>query len=351
MAGDQGKKINIIHILKILQKYTDADHTMTQQQIVDKLLEDYGMSVTRSAVKRNISELIEAGYDIQFKEIKRSHTNKKTDETEENYIFTDLYFEHDFTEAELHMLIDGLLFSRSVPYTQRKQLIDKLGKLSSIHFNKRMNHVHCMSADSPQNPELFHTIDVLDEAIAEGKQVRITYNYYYTDLKLHPNLAEDGTIKRQVLNPYQMIANEGRYYLICNNDHHDNASNYRIDRITNIELLDTPVKPKSQVKGLENGLNLQEYVYQNINMFGGEVGEVEFETTKKNVSLVVDFFGKSVWYQEKEDGTVACRVKASLESMKRWAVMYASSIKVISPASLVADIRQELEDASRKYSG
>ena len=123
MAGDQGKKINIIHILKILQKYTDADHTMTQQQIVDKLLEDYGMSVTRSAVKRNISELIEAGYDIQFKEIKRSHTNKKTDETEENYIFTDLYFEHDFTEAELHMLIDGLLFSRSVPYTQRKQLI------------------------------------------------------------------------------------------------------------------------------------------------------------------------------------------------------------------------------------
>ena len=119
----------------------------------------------------------------------------------------------------------------------------------------------------------------------------------------------------------------------------------------NIELLDTPVKPKSQVKGLEKGLNLQEYVYQNINMFGGEVGEVEFETTKKNVSLVVDFFGKSVWYQEKEDGTVACRVKASLESMKRWAVMYASSIKVISPASLVADIRQELEDASRKYSG
>ena len=69
MAGDQGKKINIIHILKILQKYTDADHTMTQQQIVDKLLEDYGMSVTRSALKRNISELIEAGYDIQFKEI------------------------------------------------------------------------------------------------------------------------------------------------------------------------------------------------------------------------------------------------------------------------------------------
>ena len=61
------------------------------------------------------------------------------------------------------------------------------------------------------------------------------------------------------------------------------------------------------------------------------------------------FFGKSVWYQEKEDGTIACRVKASLESMKRWAVMYANSVKVLSPASLVADIRKELEQAAQKY--
>ncbi len=51
------------------------------------------------------------------------------------------------------------------------KLVDKLGKLSSSYFNQRMNHVHCMSADSPQNPELFHTIDVLDEAIADGEAV------------------------------------------------------------------------------------------------------------------------------------------------------------------------------------
>lgn len=349
MAGDQGKKIIIINILKILQKYTDAEHTMTQQQIVEKMREDFDIPVNRTSVKRNLAELIEAGYDIQYKEIERTHRNKKTGEIEENVIYTDLYYEHDFTEAELHMLIDGLLFSRSVPYTQRKQLIDKLGKLSSVHFNKRMNHVRCMSADSPQNSELFHTIDVLDEAITEGKQVRITYNYYHTDLKLHPSLNEDGSVKRQILNPYQMIANEGRYYLICNNDHYDTASNYRIDRITNIELLDSSVKPKFQVKGLEKGLNLQEYVYQNINMFGGEIAEVEFETTKRNVSLVIDFFGKSVWYQEKEDGTVACRVKASLESMKRWAVMYATTIRVTAPGSLVDEIREELKTATTNY--
>ena len=349
MMPETGKKINILYILQILRKYTDANHTMTQQQIADKLKSEYGLDVNRSTIKRNITDLIDAGYDIQCNEVVRSHIDKKTGEKEENVIYTDLYYQHDFTESELRMLIDGLLFSRSVPYKQRKQLIDKLGKLSSSYFNQRMNHVHCMSADSPQNPELFHTIDVLDEAIADGKQIRITYGYYGTDMKLHKARNEDGSEKRQTLNPYQMVASEGRYYLICNNDHHENVANYRIDRIMNVEMLDTPVKPKSQVVGLEEGLNLQDYVYQNLNMFSGKAEQVEFMIPKSSVSLVIDFFGNHVRFSDQQDGTVSCRISVSREAMKRWAVQFAGIARVISPPELVEEIREEIRKAAEKY--
>ena len=349
MMPESGKKIIILYILQILRKYTDFNHTMTQQQIAEMLKDDYGLDVNRTTVKRNITDLIDAGYDIQYTEVVRSHVDKKTGEREENVIYTDLYYEHDFTESELRMLIDGLLFSRSVPYRQRRQLIDKLGKLSSSYFNQRMNHVHCMSADSPQNPELFHTIDVLDEAITNGKQVRITYGYYGTDLKLHKSRGTDGSEKRQVLNPYQMLASEGRYYLICNNDRHENVANYRIDRIMNIEMLDTPVKPRSQVVGLEEGLNLQEYVYQNLNMFSGQAERVEFEIPQSAVSLVIDFFGKHVSFTETEGGMVSCRLLVSREAMKRWAVQFAGTVKVTAPEELVEEIRQEIRKAAEQY--
>ena len=350
MMPESGKKIIILYILQILRKYTDFNHTMTQQQIAEKLKADYGLEVNRTTVKRNITDLIDAGYDIQYTEVVRSHTDRKTGEREENVIYTDLYYQHDFTESELRMLIDGLLFSRSVPYRQRKQLIDKLGKLSSAYFNQRMNHVHCMSADSPQNPELFHTIDVLDEAITNQKQVRITYGYYGTDMKLHKSRGADGNEKRQVLNPYQMLASEGRYYLICNNDRHENVANYRIDRIMNIEMLETPVKPKSQVVGLEEGLDLQEYVYQNLNMFSGKADRVEFEIPKSAVSLVIDFFGRHVSFSEKENGTVSCRLLVSREAMKRWAVQFSGTVRVTSPKELVEEIRQEIVKAAEQYS-
>ena len=64
MPLDSGKKIIILYILNILRKYTDADHTMTQQEIADKLLSDYGMPVNRATVKRNVADLIDADYDI-----------------------------------------------------------------------------------------------------------------------------------------------------------------------------------------------------------------------------------------------------------------------------------------------
>ncbi len=349
MMPESGKKVIILYILQILRRYTDQNHTMTQQQIAEKLRNDYGLDVNRSTVKRNVTDLIDAGYDIQYTEVTRAYTDKKTGEKEENVIYTDLYYQHDFTESELRMLIDGLLFSRSVPYKQRRQLIDKLGKLSSSYFNQRMNHVHCMSADSPQNPELFHTIDILDEAIAEGKQVRITYGSYGTDLKLHKSRNEDGSEKRQTLNPYQMVASEGRYYLICNNDRYDSVANYRIDRIMNVELLETPVKPKNQVEGLEDGLHLQDYVFQNLNMFSGKAEMVEFIIPRGSVSLVIDFFGKHVSFAQREDGSVSCRLLVSREAIRHWAVQFADIVRVVSPPELVEEIRNGIRKAAAHY--
>ena len=350
MYQESGKKIIILYILNILRKYTDSTHTMTQQQIAEKLRSDYGMEVNRSTVKRNIQDLIDAEYDIGFREVTRSHTDKSTGEKEENVIYTDLYYQHDFTESELHMLIDGLLFSRSVPYKARKELIDKLGGLSSSYFNQRMNHVRCMSSDSPENKRLFYNIDILDEAIVEGKQVRITYGYYGMDMKLHRNTNPDGSEKWQVLNPYQMVANEGRYYLICNKDNYDTVANYRIDRIVDIEKLETPVKPKNQVEGLEEGLNMEDYVYQNLNMFSGKPEKVEFLIPRSAVSLVIDFFGKHVSFHEQEDGNICCSLLVSRESMRRWAVQMAGVVRVISPEGLVEEIREEIRRAMEVYS-
>ena len=349
MPLESGKKIIILYILNILKKYTDVNHPMTQQDIADKLQSDYGMTVNRATVKRNVADLIDAEYSIGYTPITRTFTDRKTGEKEENTIYTDLYYEHEFTESELHMLIDGLLFSRSVPYKPRRDLIKRLGELSSSYFSRRMRHVHSMNADSPENKMLFLNIEVLDEAISEGKQVEIVYGHYGTDMQLHASVNADGSVKKQLLNPYQLVASEGRYYLICNKDNYDTVVNYRIDRIMDIRLLDTPAKARNRVAGLEDGLKLEKYLYQHVNMFSGQPEKVEFIIPKNFVSVVIDFFGSHVSFFEKGDGEISCSIEVSREAMRHWAGQFAGVVRVVSPPALVEEIREDIRKAAANY--
>ena len=88
------KKMLTLHILDILKRFSDEEHRLSQKQIQDILADEnekYKMSVDRKAIKRNLQDLIDAGYDIQCEE-----RNRGSGETA-NSIKTGFYIERDFT--------------------------------------------------------------------------------------------------------------------------------------------------------------------------------------------------------------------------------------------------------------
>ena len=170
MYTKQSKKLLIMNILDILRKYTDEDHRLSQKEIVDILRREYEMKADRKAVRRNILDLIDFGYEIEYSESLRMMPNAKTGELEETYILSDFYLVREFTDAELRLLIDSLLFSRHIPYNQCKELVEKLEGLSNKYFQAHVRHIHTMPETLPQNPQLFLAIETLDEAISKGKK-------------------------------------------------------------------------------------------------------------------------------------------------------------------------------------
>ncbi len=344
MAAIPPKKMLILNIVEILKRYSDADHPLSQQDIVEKLEKEYDMTVDRKAVRRNLLDLMAWGYPVECRETQRvnRHGRKET-------VCTNWYWDREFTDAELRLLIDSLLFSKHIPYNQCRQLIAKLEKLSNVYFKAKVKHICYLPEERPENKQLFYTIDVLDEAIRTGRQVQFVYNRYDIDKKLHPNLNEDGQPKQYLINPYQIVSTNGRYYLICNYDKYDNLSNYRIDRITDIQLLDTPAKPREQVVDFQRGWSLPKHMAEHIYMFAGESVRVVFRAQRSIINEIIDWFGMDVHFSDVTDEQVTVSVMVNQQAMRYWALQYARYITVLAPERLVETLKEDIRMIGEKY--
>jgi len=342
MSNLKRKKLSFA-ILDILRQYTDENHKLSQNDIIELLEKDYDMKADRKSVKRNITTLLEMGYPIEFKETLRMYPNKDG-EMEESYILSDFYLEREFTDSEIRLLIDSLLFSKHIPYSQCKELVGKLEGLSNRYFKSRVRFISTLPENAPKNRELFYTIEIIDEAIAEGKQVAFTYNEYGTDKKLHPKRDREF-----IVNPYQMAATNGRYYLIGNYDKYNNIANYRLDRITGIHLLDTPVKPVREVDGMKNGFYLPKHMAEHLYMFSGESVPVTFRMSKVIVNDVIDWFGSEIAFSDETEDEVTARVTVNWSAMRYWAQQFCRHIRILSPTALAETLQEDFQIALNKY--
>lgn len=327
MYATGNKKMLNMLILDILREYSDEEHKLTQQEIIRLLEKNYDMTCDRRSVKNNIMFLKELGYDISM---------------QDGYYLA----EREFENAELRMLIDSVLFSKTISKAQSKRLVEKLKRFGNRYFIAKVSHVSNLpELQHSDNKQVMLNLDVLNDAIEKKRKIRFLYNEYGTDFKLH--LRRD---RPYIVNPYQLIANNGRYYLIGNYDKYNNVSHYRIDRMTSVVMLDEPTKPKKQVADFAQGFSLPKHMAEHIYMFSGESVSVKFKTYTWMMDSLVDWFGKSFRILNEEETKLVISVRCNEQAMLFWALQYGKYIEVLEPQNLRDKIRENIEYMYRQYS-
>lgn len=325
------RSLNLI-ILKILWEHTDAEHRLQQQEIVQLIKLEYGLEVDRRTVKNNVVSLKDLLFDTEL-EI----------DTENGYCL----ISRDFMDIELCMLIDSVRFSRHLTQKQSQELIEKLKRLSSRHFSKKVSPV-CGLSDfqyTENKQQCLYNLEMINEAIKLGKKISFTYNIYGEDLKL--------TSKRKgytyVVSPYQVILRNEYYYLICNFDRYSDIAHLRIDKMTQVEIMAENVKNRNQIPELGKGFNLSKHIAEHVYMYGGESVRATIKCSQSLIGELVDWFGKSFRIVDNKDGEIIIRVKCNEQSLFYWALQYGTCAEVIEPVELRCRIREAVERMSRKY--
>ncbi len=326
MYGTGNKKMLNMLILEILQKYSDEEHALTQQEIIKLLDKNYGMECDRRSVKNNVMYLKELGYDIS---------------TDKGYRL----LSHDFDDSELRILIDSVLFSKSISTRQAKGLIKKLCDRASTFFNAKVSHISNLP-DLPRttNRQAMYALDEINDAIDKHRKISFIYNEMGTDFKLHPKREHP-----DIVNPYQIVANNGRFYLIGNYDKYDNITHLRIDKMTDVRMLDEKAKPMKQIPELKDGLNLPKHMAEHMYMFSGESVPVTLKTTPDMMSELVDWFGTDFSIINKTKNSITARVKCNYYAMRYWALQYGPYVEVLKPKSLREQLREDALGMAEKY--
>ena len=325
MPSSSNKKLSILYTLQVLRDYSDENHLLSQNDIVIKINNIYGMTCERKSIATNIDSLIDFGYDIV-------KTNAGS------YLAS-----REFEPSEIRFLVDAVFSSKSINSKQSRELAKKLSEFLSVYQRKQYKYVYKTDElNRTDSKELFYNVDIINEAIENNKQIEFDYirnGYKSNNTKKHP----------YIVNPYCLINNQGKYFLVCNYDYFDEIGNYKLERIHNIKILDTPIKSVTQVKGFENGLDIAKYVNENIYMFATKTINATVKIHREEAAnYVEEWFGKNASLYEKENSIFA-DITANETSLIYWCLQYGEDIELLSPKDTRDKIKEIVKQINKRY--
>lgn len=326
MAIESNKKLLLLYVLDVLKEYSDAEHQLTQADIIEKIDKRFGMQSERKAISRNIDFLIDFGYDIV--------------RGERGYYLLG----REFDSSEITYLVDSVYSSKALPPNAVTEIVKKLAGFSSVYERKAFKHLFKPMVSGRVNKQYFFNIDVLNTAIEKCHKVR--FNYL-------SNRSENGKVievkKNHLVSPYFMVNNNGKYYLVCNKDGKNTLSNYKIENI--VDIVETDEEAISIQHFVDDDKKFDEnaYINDHIYMFGGAVvnGKIEL-LNDRAIGAIYEWFGKNTTIAS-EEGKMVAYIKADEQSIAYWALQYAELVKVLSPLSVVTKIKTLIETLKNNY--
>ena len=261
-------------------------------------------------------------------------------------------------EGKIERLYNGVYYLsyRTILGTKGKISVDKFIQKKFLEVNGEISgyitgiQLANMFGFTTQNPSCYEVCS--NEASTKQRKLNVDGRQiivYKPVVDISKENREKQQQKRYVVNPYFLVNNQGRYYLVCNYDHYDDIANYKLEQIKDIKILETDAKPITKVKGFENGLDIAKYANENIYMFSAKSVSATLKLYDEYaVGIVTDWFGKNVSVYQKGNELFA-EVKANEKAIVYWCLQYGDHIELISPMPIRDKIKMEIEKLKNKY--
>jgi predicted DNA-binding transcriptional regulator YafY len=148
------------------------------------------------------------------------------------------------------------------------------------------------------------------------------------------------------VNPLGTVLDNGYYNLFCYDDFFGNISHYRIDRMDNVKMLDGDLTKAAAAESFD----LSARKRQLFSMFGGRLERVEIHADKSLIDVIYDKFGGTMYLMNRNNDLVGFTADVQVSpTFFAWCCAYGDKLKIVSPASVVDELRAYISSISSQY--
>ena len=326
MANENIRKVKLLKLLELLRQNTDEEHPMSTAQIATTLSE-MGIPFDRRTISQDIITLNELGYEILS--VMKGHDK--------------CYYVEDrsFSIPELKILIDAVQASSFITEKKSEELIHKIASLAGSHRAEVLKrNMVCFNTRKHSNERIFYNVNDLEDAIL--RQKKILFRYFDLDESGNRVYRRDG--HRYVVEPIALVFNEDNYYLTCYSSRHDSTSNYRVDRMDSVKVLEENCSEKA----ITLRKQVAAYTEQAFKMFGGQIEDVVLEFDRSLIGVVYDRFGENTKMMTTSENKCIAHVRVQISPVFwGWLFQFGEEMRIISPPSLCWEYKQKIDAVSQ----
>lgn len=265
MGKSGGQKLKLLYIRDYLERNSSAEHPVSAAELA-AYLESREIVCERKSIGADIKALQEYGVDI---EVCRGSKGGY-------YVASGT-----FQLPELKLLVDSVQSARFLTQKKSASLIQKLLRLCNRYDEKLVGRQMMIPGRvKSMNESIYYNLDTIQEAIAANRQ--ITFRYFDWDIH-HRQHDRPGPY---AASPYALCQDSENYYLLAHTQRHG-VTHYRVDRMLQIRLLDSPRDPCPELTGKA----LSGYGKKVFQMFSGETVQVKLRLANRLAGVIFDRFG------------------------------------------------------------
>lgn len=324
----ENQKLKMLYIVRLFSRETDDAHKLTMPEIISKLAAE-GVNADRKTLYQDFDELRRFGFDIISEK--------------DGHGFYYYLGSRDFELPELKLLVDSVQSSKFITDKKSDQLIKKLESLVSRYEGSQLHRqVIIAGRVKTMNESIYYNVDKIHAAIGDNRQIRFKYFDWNLRKEMEPRYGG----KWYKLSPWALMWDDEMYYLVAYDSKHETIIHYRVDKMTQIEMLDE-AREGHEAFGR---FNIAHYTNTLFGMFAGDETKVTIEAENRLVSVFIDRFGKDIIIAPIDDGHFRTTVTVAVSKhFFGWIMALDGDVKIVAPDSVVKQVKAEIERLAEKY--